>query len=133
LRGFDLAKKEQILRYSSERCLHTASGRLVFAGRIDDLLVLVPCESEQGSITPITIQATTRQQINLHLVISDEPEAGSVERGPNITFELNDRREMTGLEILEASQFIRDSIMDSVQAWVLRLPELQPARFSAST
>jgi len=63
----------------------------------------------------------------LHLAISDEPEAGSVELGPNITVELNDQGEMIGIEILEASRFIRDSIMESVQAKVLRVPKFQPA------
>jgi uncharacterized protein YuzE len=63
----------------------------------------------------------------LHLAISNEPEAGSVELGPNITVELNDKGEMIGIEILEASRFIRDSIMESVQARVLRIPEFQPA------
>jgi uncharacterized protein YuzE len=63
----------------------------------------------------------------LHLAISDEPEAGSVELGPNITVELNDKGEMIGIEILEASRFIRDSIMDSVQAKVLRGSEFKPA------
>jgi len=62
----------------------------------------------------------------LHLAISDEPEAGSVELSPNITAELNDKGEMIGIEILEASRFIRDSIMESVQARVSRVPELQP-------
>jgi len=63
----------------------------------------------------------------LHLAISDEPEAGSVELGPNITVELNDKGEMIGIEILEASRFIRDSIMESVQARVLRVSEFQLA------
>ena len=63
----------------------------------------------------------------LHLAISDEPEAGSVELGPNITVELNDKGEMIGIEILEASRFIRDSIMESVQAKVLRVSEFQSA------
>ena len=63
----------------------------------------------------------------LHLAISDEPEAGSVELSPNITVELNDKGEMIGIEILEASRFIRDSIMESVQARVLRTPEFQSA------
>ena len=63
----------------------------------------------------------------LHLAISNEPEAGSVELGPNITVELNDKGEIIGIEILEASRFIRDSIMESVQARVLRVPEFQPA------
>jgi hypothetical protein len=34
---------------------------------------------------------------------------------------------MIGIEILEASRFIRDSIMESVQAKVLRVSEFQPA------
>jgi len=63
----------------------------------------------------------------LHLAISDEPEAGSVELGQNITVELNDKGEMIGIEILEASRFIRDSIMESVQAKVLRVSEFQSA------
>ncbi len=61
----------------------------------------------------------------LHLTISDEPEAGSVELSPNITVELNDKGIMIGIEILEASRFIRDSVMDSVRAGVLRAAELQ--------
>ena len=63
----------------------------------------------------------------LHLAISDEPEAGSVELAPNITVELNNKGEMIGVEILEASRFIRDSIMESVQARMLRVPAAQPA------
>ena len=61
----------------------------------------------------------------LHLAISDEPEAGSVELAPNITVELNSQGEMIGVEILEASHFIRDSIMESVQARMLRVPAAQ--------
>lgn len=45
----------------------------------------------------------------LHLAISDEPEKGSVELGPNITVELNDKGELIGIEILNGSAFIRDS------------------------
>jgi len=63
----------------------------------------------------------------LHLAISDEPEAGSVELDPNITVELNDKGEMIDIEILQASRFIRDSVMESVQAKMLRAPQLQPA------
>ena len=63
----------------------------------------------------------------LHLAISDEPEAGSVELDPNITVELNAKGEMIGIEILQASHFIRDSIMESVQAKMLRAPQVQPA------
>ena len=67
LRGFDLAKIEQIVRYSGERYVDTISGSLIAVGRINELLVVIPCEPGQGSITPITIHATTRQQINFRL------------------------------------------------------------------
>lgn len=67
LRGFDLAKIEHIVRYSIERYRDTVTERLITVGRIDDLLVMVPCDAEQGSITPVTIHATTRQQINFRL------------------------------------------------------------------
>jgi uncharacterized protein YuzE len=63
----------------------------------------------------------------LHLAISDEPEKGSVELGPGITVELNDKGELIGIEILNASTFIRDSILESVQAKMLWFPEAQTA------
>lgn len=56
----------------------------------------------------------------LHLVISAEPEANSVELGPNITVELNEKGELIGVEILNAAAFLRDLIMDSVQLKVLQ-------------
>ena len=55
----------------------------------------------------------------LHLVVSDEKEASSVELSPNVTAELNEEGELIGIEILEASSFIRDSIMESAQAKML--------------
>lgn len=63
----------------------------------------------------------------LHLAISDEPEAGSVEVSPNITAELNAKGELIGIEILSASQFIRDSVIDSVQARMLDLVKAKSA------
>ncbi len=61
----------------------------------------------------------------LHLAISDEPEGGSIELSPNITAELNDKGELIGIEILNASAFIRDSILESVQAKMLSLAKVQ--------
>ncbi len=61
----------------------------------------------------------------LHLAISDEPESGSIELSPNITVELNDKGELIGIEILNASDFIRDSVLESVQAKVLQLADVQ--------
>lgn len=57
----------------------------------------------------------------LHLTISDEPEAGSIEISPNITAEINDSGELIGIEILQASHFIRNSILESVQGKLLNL------------
>ncbi len=57
----------------------------------------------------------------LHLVIAEEAEANSIELSPNITAELNERGELIGIEILNASAFVRDTIMEGVQAKVLNL------------
>ncbi len=61
------------------------------------------------------------QEDVLHLVISEEPESRSVELSPNITVELNDKNEMIGVEILNASAFLRDTLLESVQAKTLQL------------
>jgi len=57
----------------------------------------------------------------LHLLISQEPEAGSVEISPNVTAELNGAGELIGIEILNASTYIRDFIVESVQGKLLNL------------
>jgi uncharacterized protein YuzE len=57
----------------------------------------------------------------LHIVISEEAEADSIELSPNITAELNESGELIGIEILEASAFLRDSILESSQAKILKL------------
>jgi len=63
----------------------------------------------------------------LHLAISEEPEARSFEISPNITAELNAQGELIGIEILNASSFVRDSVLESVQAKMLALSDTQPA------
>jgi uncharacterized protein YuzE len=57
----------------------------------------------------------------LHLSISGEPEAGSIELSPDITVELNEKGDLIGIEIINASSFIRDSIFESAQAKLLNL------------
>ena len=57
----------------------------------------------------------------LHLLISEEDEAQSVELAAGITAELNETGDLIGVEILNASQFIRDTVLESVQAKVLAL------------
>lgn len=56
----------------------------------------------------------------IHLVISDEGEASSFEISPNITAELNSQGEIIGIEILNASAYLRDSIMETAQAKLLQ-------------
>jgi uncharacterized protein YuzE len=63
----------------------------------------------------------------LHFTLSDEPEAGSIVISPNITAELNTRGELIGIEILSASTFIRDFVLESVQAKVLNLAKAKTA------
>ena len=57
----------------------------------------------------------------IHIAISDEKEANSIELSPNITAEMNEKGELIGLEIIEASSFIRDYILESSQAKILKL------------
>ena len=61
------------------------------------------------------------QEDILHLVMSDEEEANSVELSPNITAELNAQGELIGIEILQAGTFVRDSILEAAQAKLLNL------------
>ena len=61
------------------------------------------------------------QEDIMHLVISEGEEASSIELSPNITAELNEKGELIGIEILNASTFMRDAILEGVQAKVLNL------------
>ena len=67
------------------------------------------------------------QEDILHLVIAEGPESRSLELSPNITVELNDQNEMIGVEILNASKFLRDAVLESIQAKTLQLLEAQPS------
>ena len=67
------------------------------------------------------------QEDILHLVVAEGPESRSLELGPNITVELNDQNELIGVEILNASTFLRDAVLESIQAKTLQLLEAQPA------
>lgn len=63
----------------------------------------------------------------LHLIISEGPEGGSVEITPNVTAELNSEGELIGIEILNATTFLRDTFLDSIQARILNLPKADSA------
>jgi uncharacterized protein YuzE len=55
----------------------------------------------------------------LHFSLSDEEESASIELSPNITAELNKKGEIIGIEILNASSYIRDRILGSAEAKLL--------------
>ena len=59
----------------------------------------------------------------IHLLITDEEEMESVEISPNITAELNAKGELIGVEILKASVFLRDFILESTQAKLMQLQQ----------
>ncbi len=67
LRGFDLSVIENILRHSTEKYFDTATQRMIAVGRHNDTLVMIPYEEQDDKITPVTIHATTRQQINFRI------------------------------------------------------------------
>jgi hypothetical protein len=67
LRGFELEKIEEILRYSMERYFDTVTHRTIVVGKHDDRLVMIPYEKRGNAIVPITIHAITRQLINFRL------------------------------------------------------------------
>jgi hypothetical protein len=66
-RGFELEQIEQILRYSEERYFDTATHRMIAVGKHDNRLVMIPYETDVDTIMPVTIHATTRQQIKFRL------------------------------------------------------------------
>lgn len=67
LRGFDLVQIEHIVKYGDERYLDTATGRKVVVGRHDTVLVMVPFDEDGDTLTPVTIHATTRQQVRFRV------------------------------------------------------------------
>ncbi len=67
LRGFDLARIEEIVKHSVERYFDTETERRVVIGHHDRILVVVPYETNRDLITPVTIHATTRQQIRFRI------------------------------------------------------------------
>ncbi len=59
----------------------------------------------------------------LHVLLKEGEEATSVEIAPNITAELNEQGELIGVEILNATRFLTDVVLESVQAKILELRE----------
>ena len=64
------------------------------------------------------------EQDVIHLAITDEKEMEALEISPNITAELNADGDLIGVEILNASAFLRDFVLESTQARLMRLKQL---------
>lgn len=63
LRGFDLNKMDEIVRFSSERYVDEATGRQLVVGKHGNTLVLIPIETRGEHVVPVTIHRTSRAQI----------------------------------------------------------------------
>lgn len=59
LRGFDLNKIENILRYSQEKYFDIETQRKIIIGKHDNNLVMIPYEIEEENIILVTIHVTT--------------------------------------------------------------------------
>jgi uncharacterized protein YuzE len=60
------------------------------------------------------------EQDILHVLIREGDEAGSVELSPHITAELDEAGEIIGIEITDATAYVRDNILESAQGRLLR-------------
>ena len=67
MRGFDLDVLEQILTNSAERYQDTETGSLIVIGRHKSQLVMIAYELVEIEVTPVTVHATSRQQIQFRL------------------------------------------------------------------
>ncbi len=67
LRSFDLARIEQLIRFATERYFDTATGRSVVVGKHGNMLVVIPYDADEETITPVTIHVTSRQQVAMRL------------------------------------------------------------------
>ncbi len=67
------------------------------------------------------------QEDVFHLAIAEGLGTRNLELSPDITVELNDKDEMIGVEILNASKFLRNGALESVQAKTLRVLESEAA------
>lgn len=67
------------------------------------------------------------QEDILHIAITEGEEEASYELGPNVTVELDSNNEVIGVEIINASDFLRDTVLESVQARISHIFQPSPA------
>ncbi len=84
------------------------------------------CDEIGFEIVAKTHMRYFEEEDTMHVAISEGAEVENVELGPNITAELNDKGELIGIELINASVYLRDAILESAQAKMLRLPEASP-------
>ena len=75
-----------------------------------------------------TVVRYFEQEDILHLLIAEGTESRSLELTPNISVELDENNELIGVEILNASAFLRDAVMESIQARTLQVLEAEIAK-----
>lgn len=56
----------------------------------------------------------------LHLLIAKGQEAKSMEVSPGVTVELDEDGSVIGVEILDASRFMRDTVLDTMQGRLIQ-------------
>ena len=66
-RGIDLGIVEEIVRHATERYVDSETHRSIAVGRHMNAIVVVAYEQSETTLTPVTIHATTRRQINFRI------------------------------------------------------------------
>ena len=66
-RHYDFSILKEIIRFGTEKYFDTETARTVAVGRHREKIVLVPYEEDKAAITPVTVHATTRQQISFRV------------------------------------------------------------------
>ena len=67
LRGYDLDRIKQILRFGTEKYFDSETGRHVAVGTHKEKLIMISYEETETTVTPITVHATTRKQIKFRI------------------------------------------------------------------
>jgi hypothetical protein len=69
VRDYDLGLIEHVVRHSTERYYDTATLRSLAVGKHDKRLIVVPYDSDDDSVTPVTVHAVSRTQIEYRIKV----------------------------------------------------------------
>ena len=67
LRKYNIENVIELLKHSTEKYFDTETNRNIIVGKHKNKLVLIPYEEDGDNVIPITIHATSRQQIKFRL------------------------------------------------------------------